>query len=215
MPARKTWIECRGLPAILWSESNFESICKNIGRIIHYSPITDEDQFYQVPTLLIETKEMNNINSGIPINFEGIEMEVQLVEITNNLKTNWCKEAEAFNSPYGCFQDHENSDSRGEMGREQQKEDSGDSEIDEVEGNFSKPGNVDMIKKIRCNEGNECDDQALGQYVSSGEIEMVVEGDIESSDSLVNPLTLRDVTSLQNEVNLQAEEWNWSMRGNA
>lgn len=30
VPTRKTWIECRGLPATLWLESNFESICHNI-----------------------------------------------------------------------------------------------------------------------------------------------------------------------------------------
>lgn len=34
IPMRRTWIECRGLPAIFWSEENFDNICSKTGKII-------------------------------------------------------------------------------------------------------------------------------------------------------------------------------------
>lgn len=161
---------------------------------MQYSPILDEDMFYQVPTLLIETKVMHNINEVVHINYEGIEKKIHLVESLQNLKPNWSKEDGLVKLPINCFQDLGCKDGGGEQDGVQQREESGDLEIDEVKGSLNKTGKMESIDSEICDLETKFDDQVLPKESNCGGL--VVGGDDEDSDSLVNPLTPRDHVSL-------------------
>lgn len=54
LPTRKSWLECRGLPIVTWTEDIFVKLISKWGRISQFRPNL-EDDFYQQPIMLVET----------------------------------------------------------------------------------------------------------------------------------------------------------------
>lgn len=131
VPTRKNWIECRRLLATLWTEGNFEKICQHLGVIVQHSPIVYEDQFYQTPLILVETKEKHYVKESLMIKCNEVDLEITLVE--NNSIPRWFT-MDAPDSPYNHYNDfkQENQFSRKNVIEDRNKEiDSDNSEIDD------------------------------------------------------------------------------------
>lgn len=86
-PSRRTWIECRGLLIVSWTEENFKALMKPLGKILHFSPIVNENGFYQYPKIQIETSIVHNICQEVVIEVKGVIFNVLMQEahVTTNL----------------------------------------------------------------------------------------------------------------------------------
>lgn len=80
IPMRKTWVECRGLPIIVWSENNFIEIVKRWGSILQFSKSVDDEGFFQNLCFLIETREQSRIELGEEIMIQNKLFHFKLVE---------------------------------------------------------------------------------------------------------------------------------------
>lgn len=48
-------MECRGIAGNPLDRKNFELICENMGEVVQYFAIVNEDRFYQLPNILLKT----------------------------------------------------------------------------------------------------------------------------------------------------------------
>ncbi|KAL1802402.1 hypothetical protein ACET3Z_031049 [Daucus carota] len=80
IPSRQAWIELRGLPIQGWTEKNYRTLIKPWGDIIHFGRTIDEDGFYVVPKVLIETMQKENIVASAQVSLLGKVWQVSLVE---------------------------------------------------------------------------------------------------------------------------------------
>lgn len=62
LPARRVWVECRGIPMSAWTEDNFQIIMKRWGNVLFSTNSIDSDNHYQNPKFLIETTETSTID---------------------------------------------------------------------------------------------------------------------------------------------------------
>ncbi|KAL1815493.1 hypothetical protein ACET3Z_018067 [Daucus carota] len=79
LPTRKSWLECRGLPIVTWTEDIFVKLISKWGRISQFRPNL-EDDFYQQPIMLVETGEINPIDSLEEVCFEGQIFTIRFIE---------------------------------------------------------------------------------------------------------------------------------------
>ncbi|WOH11438.1 hypothetical protein DCAR_0830924 [Daucus carota subsp. sativus] len=89
LPARKTWVEVRGLPLMGWTEINFKTILEDLESILQYIKIYDEEGFYQHPKFFMETSRMEEIKVHKNIILKGKKWRVRILEVQgDNVQVN-------------------------------------------------------------------------------------------------------------------------------
>lgn len=85
LPARKTWVEFRGLPLLGWTEINFKTILEDLESILQYIKIYDEEGFYQHPKFFLETSRMEEIKVHKNIILMGKKWRVRILEVQGEM----------------------------------------------------------------------------------------------------------------------------------
>lgn len=208
----------------LWSEENFENICKNVGSILQYSPVLDNNLCYQAPRFLIQTNMVDKIRKKINTHAEGKEWRINLVEISSVAKNEMGEGEEtmlSYNQHNGSvfFNQRNNSKSDEE---DQNDRDSVDSEF----FNSQMQRTDDRIIEEGWNEGEDCrgEDGMVDNTMAEREnkvdefLDLVTDNEEDTgegiTDSQLNPLTPLDLNQKMSEETLGRNRDNWVIREN-
>lgn len=212
IPARHTWVECRGIPAILWIEENLRALFKDLGNVLQFSPFLDENLFYQNPRCLIETRMVERIEKNGSFHSLGKKWFYKLIE-DERTTTDRKDRGEAFQKTNVSPEEGNqplfiDTSEPGLCNHPDEKaEDSDDSEIIE-EISTPKTLTYDASPLTTKHPSMEIQDHNPKYNTLKKSLH-----DESLTNSLINPVTPPHSSSPQSKQGRTHEEWNWCPQG--